>query len=137
MSTFDLWLRGIDHNFAFPLLLTIERTTLAITDFVLMYHCWVIYGRTWPIIIVPGFLCLATVACLITGSYWAIMADIKNNVSLTIGITNSTLAFLSCTIVMNVNLPSSYYEYGELRDTQHWIETSTPAGSQLQQLISH
>ncbi|PFH49606.1 hypothetical protein AMATHDRAFT_62843 [Amanita thiersii Skay4041] len=107
MITLGMLNNGVSMNYSFVIMYIAERLTLAITDCVLLYRCWVIYGRKWTVIILPAILWLGTIVCIIIGTYWGIMSIIQKDPGLTRGISNSTLAFLACTIVINIYLTSA------------------------------
>ncbi|PFH49893.1 hypothetical protein AMATHDRAFT_62301 [Amanita thiersii Skay4041] len=92
--------------YANVVILTIERLTSVITDYVLMYRCWIIYSRSRRVMIVPVLLWLATVACLIAGTSWATMEIRTNNLQFT-HINNISMAFFACTIVLNIYTTSA------------------------------
>ncbi|KAK0462526.1 uncharacterized protein EV420DRAFT_1639739 [Desarmillaria tabescens] len=38
-------------------------------DCILLYRCWVIYGRRWMVVICPIIMCIAEIGCGIAGAY--------------------------------------------------------------------
>ncbi|KAM6492056.1 hypothetical protein JOM56_011780 [Amanita muscaria] len=41
----------------------IENTTILMADAVLIYRCWVVYGKSWRVVIAPVLLWLAALSC--------------------------------------------------------------------------
>ncbi|PFH49355.1 hypothetical protein AMATHDRAFT_63426 [Amanita thiersii Skay4041] len=106
-ASLDLLTKGIMRSYAHVIMLVSERLTTVITDYILMYRCWTVYGNSWRIVIIPFFLWLATVICTVIGVQWVVVVLHTSNTRLSIVTSNANLAFFTCTIIINVWLTTA------------------------------
>ncbi|KIL57763.1 hypothetical protein M378DRAFT_171348 [Amanita muscaria Koide BX008] len=50
-----------------------EFLTLLSIDYVMIYRCWIVYGKSWRVICVPVTFWLGSLACSTSSSYYALL----------------------------------------------------------------
>ncbi|KAF8327829.1 hypothetical protein F5887DRAFT_1288455 [Amanita rubescens] len=66
-----LTLSQSDHTWANDTIGFVEVSTSITFDAVLIYRCWLIYGKSWRIAVFPLFLWTYKVSCLFMLTYWS------------------------------------------------------------------
>ncbi|PBK63289.1 hypothetical protein ARMSODRAFT_1058087 [Armillaria solidipes] len=92
--------RDMSHPVNVMLLVTFVAQTF-MGDCILLYRCWVIYGRQWMVVICPVIMCIAEIGCGIAG------VCIETSLGRDSSITNPSifpliLTHLSLTLATNV-----------------------------------
>ncbi|KAF9482986.1 hypothetical protein BDN70DRAFT_874406 [Pholiota conissans] len=86
---------------------TIANTTALLVDSVLMYRCWLIYGRSKRIIIFPAAMWVGGLVCTVLQIYWqtvqtgAFGQDYWQPVNMTVGLGTVLTPFWGTTLLLN------------------------------------
>jgi len=87
--------------------ITVENTTILITDAVLMYRTWLVYTKSWRAIVLPSMLWSTGITCVILFDYWLIKdLGASSQLSLVTVFTPRTrriaAVFFCCSLVNNL-----------------------------------
>ncbi|KAF8330641.1 hypothetical protein F5887DRAFT_1081488 [Amanita rubescens] len=83
----------------------IEMLTRIITDGVLIFRCWIVYNRSWRIVILPLLLLLYNICLLITTVHWSINMSGGNPPDPRYGMI--WMSYYASTIVINIYATSA------------------------------
>ncbi|KAF8330665.1 hypothetical protein F5887DRAFT_78468 [Amanita rubescens] len=115
VTDFSISLRSLllvfeDENIGFYLIVLngfVDMLSYIITDSVLIFRCWVVYNRSWRIIVLPFLLLLYNISTLIMMTYW----NATTTGAVSTGFDDQLLgiqgSYLASTIIINIYATSA------------------------------
>ncbi|KIL57868.1 hypothetical protein M378DRAFT_171250 [Amanita muscaria Koide BX008] len=79
-----------------------ELLTLLSIDYVLIYRCWIVYGKSWRVICVPVTFWLGSLACSALSSYYGALSLSSKNQNVFRSTEMAIICFYVCNIATTV-----------------------------------